>query len=345
MTKKNETGILILSLLITLGLIGGIYLWIAKTSNIKLIGTTNNTTQQTNSQSSADSFAQVENVPSGLFRYGGSTTWAPIRKEVDSAIKTVLPKYQLNYTDPISGAPGSGTGIKMLLDNQLAFSQSSRSLKPEEYQLAEQKGFKLKEIPVAIDGIALAVNPKLNISGLTIAQIRDIYAGKITNWKELGGNDLAIIPYSRRLEDGGTIEFFYENVLEKQNFGSNVQFIPTTTEALRVLARNEGGIYYASAPEVVPQCSVKSLPIGRKPGEYVPPYQEPPVSLAECPQKVNKLNAEAFQNGAYPITRRLFVIVKQNGQIDQQAGEKYADLLMTDQGQDLISKAGFVRIK
>jgi phosphate transport system substrate-binding protein len=344
MTQKNETGILVLSLLITLGLIGGAYLWITKNSPVRFISA-NNTTQQTNSQSNIDTFAQVENVPSGAFRYGGSTTWAPIRKEVDSAIKTVLPKYQLNYIDPISGAPGSGTGIKMLLDNQLAFSQSSRSVKPEEYQLAEQKGFKLKEIPVAIDGIALVVNPKLNISGLTIAQIKDIYTGKVTNWKELGGNDLAIIPYSRRLSDGGTIEFFYENILEKQNFGTNVQFIPTTTEALREVAKNEGSIYYASAPEAVPQCSVKPLPIGRKPGEFVPPYQVPLVPQAECPQKVNKLNADAFQNGVYPITRSLFVIVKQNGQIDQQAGEKYAELLMTNQGQDLISKAGFVRIK
>lgn len=345
MTQKNETDILILSLLITLGLIGAVYLWITKNSNIRFVSTTNNTTQQTTSQSSADTFAEVENVPSGLFRYGGSTTWAPIRKEVDSAIKTVLPKYQLTYSEPISDAPGSGTGIKMLLDNQLAFSQSSRSIKNEEYQSAEQKGFKLKEIAVAIDGIALAVNRKLNISGLTIAQIKEIYTGKITNWNQLGGKDLAIIPYSRRLEDGGTIEFFYENVLEKEKFGTNVQFIPTTTEALRELAKNEGGIYYASAPEVVPQCTVKPLPIGRKPNEFVAPYQEPPVPQDQCPQKVNKLNADAFQNGTYPITRSLFVIVKQNGQIDQQAGEKYVDLVLTEQGQDLISKAGFVRIK
>ncbi len=133
--------------------------------------------------------------------------------------------------------------------------------------------------------------------------------------------------------------------LEKEKFGTNVQFIPTTTEALRELAKNEGGIYYASAPEVVPQCTVKSLPIGRKPNEFVAPYQEPLVSQDQCPQKVNKLNADTFQNGTYPITRSLFVIVKQNGQIDQDAGEKYADLILTEQGQDLISKAGFVRIK
>jgi phosphate transport system substrate-binding protein len=69
------------------------------------------------------------------------------------------------------------------------------------------------------------------------------------------------------------------------------------------------------------------------------------VPLSQCPQQRNKLNVTAFQNGTYPITRQLFVIVKQNGQSDQKAGEAYANLLLTTQGQELISKAGFVRIR
>lgn len=344
MTQKNETAVLVLALLITLGVLGVVYSWIAKKNNITFVSATSNTTQST-LQPSEETFAQVQNVPNGLFRYGGSTTWAPIRKEVDSAIKTVAPKYQITYTDPISGAPGSSTGIRMLLDSQLAFAQSSRPLKTQEYQIAQQKGFTLKEIPVAIDGIAVAVNPSLNVGSLTIEQIKNIYIGKITNWQEVGGPNLEIKAYSRRLEDGGTIEFFHENILQKENFGSNVEFIPTTTEAIRKVARNQGGIYYASAPEIVAQCTVKSLPIGRKQGESVAPYQEPLVPREQCPKKVNQLNVEAFQNGEYPITRRLFVIVKQNGQIDQQAGESYGQFLLTEQGQDLIAKSGFVRIK
>ncbi|MEA5572209.1 PstS family phosphate ABC transporter substrate-binding protein [Calothrix sp. UHCC 0171] len=344
MAQKNEAAVLFLALLITLGLVGGVYFWLAGNSNVKFVSTTTNSSQQS-SQPSEETLAQVQNVPSGLFRYGGSTTWAPIRKEVDSAIKTVLPKFQLSYTDPISRAPGSGTGIKMLLDNQLAFAQSSRALEPEEYQIAQQKGFTLKEIPVAIDGIAIAVHPDLNISSLTIQQIKKIYTGKITNWQEVGGSNLAIKAYSRRLEDGGTVEFFYQNVLDKEKFGSQVQFTPTTTTALRQVATNVGSIYYASAPEIVPQCTVKTIAIGRKPGEAVVPYQEPLVPRNQCPQKVNQLNQAAFQSGQYPITRRLFVIVKENSQIDQQAGEAYARLLLTDQGQELISKSGFVRIR
>ncbi|MHC5832068.1 MAG: phosphate ABC transporter substrate-binding protein, partial [Nostoc sp.] len=95
----------------------------------------------------------VANLPEGTFNYGGSTTWAPIRKEADSILQNLCPRFVLRYTQPPSGEPGSGTGIRMLIDNQLAFSQSSRSVKAEENTEAKQKGFSLKEIPVAIDGI------------------------------------------------------------------------------------------------------------------------------------------------------------------------------------------------
>ncbi len=345
MSQKNETTVLVLALLITLGLVGVGFWLFTRGSGFNLGGVSQDRAKPTVSASSVESFAKVQNIPNGLFSYGGSTTWAPIRKEVDPAIQTVWPQFQLRYTSPAAEAPGSGTGIKMLLNNQLAFSQSSRSIQQNEYQQASQRGFTLKEIPVAIDGIAIAVNPNLNIPGLTIAQLKDIYTAKLTNWKEVGGSDLPITPYSRRKEEGGTIEFFVENILGGGEFGSNVQFISTTTEALRKLGANPGGIYYASAPEVVPQCTVKPLPIGRQANELVSPYKEPFVSLSQCPGQRNQLNADAFKNGQYPITRRLFVIVKQNGQDDQRAGEAYAQLLLTAQGQQLIAKTGFVSIR
>ncbi|NJO94080.1 MAG: PstS family phosphate ABC transporter substrate-binding protein [Hydrococcus sp. RM1_1_31] len=349
MSQKNETISLLLALVITIGIIGGVSWWIFGKLGV---GEQNppSGTQQNNSPESARSqppktFAEVQGVPSGLFSYGGSTTWAPIRKEVDAVIESVFPEFRLRYTDPTIGAPGSGSGIKMLLNNQLAFSQSSRPLKQEEYQQASERGFTLKEIPVAFDAIAVAIHPNLNLSGITVAQLKDIYTGKITNWNQVGGPNLAIVPYSRRIEEGGTIEFFVENVLEGENFGENVEFIPTTTQALRKISETPGSIYYASAPEVVPQCTVKSLPLGQKSGEWVAPYQEPLIDLSQCPQQRNQLNQTAFQKGEYPITRRLFVIVKQNGQADEQAGVAYANLLLTRQGQDLITKTGFVSIR
>jgi phosphate transport system substrate-binding protein len=85
--------------------------------------------------------------------------------------------------------------------------------------------------------------------------------------------------------------------------------------------------------------------LGRQVGQFVPPYQEPFVPLEQCPGKRNQLNTTAFQSGQYPITRNLFVVVKQNGQIDEQAGKSYASLLLTDRGQELIYQAGFVKIR
>lgn len=288
---------------------------------------------------------QVAGVPEGVFNYGGSTTWAPIRGEIDRQILAVWPEFTLVYRDPISGNPGSGAGIKMLLDNQLAFAQSSRSLKPEEYAAAQQRGFTLVEVPVAIDAIAMAVHPDQTSPGLTIAQLRDIYRGTITNWNQVGGPDLPITPYSRRPEAGGTVQFFIKNVVGDGGLGPTVQWIGDTTEAIRAVARNPGGLYYASVPEVVPQCTIKPLPVGRAADRLVPPYAEPLVPPADCPARRNEPNGEAFQSGDYPITRRLFVIVKQDGQADQRAGEAYVELMLTDQGQAMLDLLGFVRIR
>jgi phosphate transport system substrate-binding protein len=264
---------------------------------------------------------------------------------VDSAIQAARPEFRLRYVDPIGSAPGSGTGIRMVIRDELAFSQSSRPISDLESQQAAQRGFQLKQVPVAIDGLAVAVNPTLNLPGLTIDQLAAIYSGQVTNWREVGGSDLPIRPFTRSATSGGTTELFVEEILKGKSFGAAVQTVSTTTEALRRLAENPGGIYFASAPEVVPQCTVKALPLGRKTGEWVAPYQEPLVFPGQCPSQRNQLNIAAFQSGQYPLTRNLYVIIKQNNRNEQQAGEAYANFLLTSQGQDLIAKAGFVRIR
>lgn len=350
MSKKNETLSLLLAVIVSFGLIfGGLWLLMGRWAELMNPGQkqsdNGNPINSINFANQEPNKCNVKNLPQGIFNYGGSTTWAPIRSEVDSVLQNLCPQFILRYTQPASGKPGSSTGIRMLIDNQLAFSQSSRSIKAEENVQAQQKGFSLKEIPVAIDGIAIAVNFNLNIPGLTVAQLKNIYTGNITNWREVGGPNLPITPISRNKEAGGTVEFFVENVLEKASFGSNVIYIGTTTQALQKLASTPGGIYYASAPEVVPQCTVKPLPLGRINGQLVPPYREPYVPPSECPNQRNQLNVQAFRSGDYPITRNLFVIIKQNAQTDQQAGEAYANWLLTPQSQELLENAGFVKIK
>jgi len=349
MSQKNETAVLVLALFITLAVIGGSLWWFANRSGIDIdfsrITTPSEDDNSPPTVSDSTNFASVQNVPNGLFNYGGSTTWAPLRLAVDSAIQAARPEFRLRYVNPTSDTPGSASGIRMLIDGTIAFAQSSRPVLDQEIARAQQRGFGLKQTAVAIDGLAIAVNPNLDIPGLTIDQIRAIYTGKVTNWNQVGGPNLQILPFSRQISDGGTVEFFVQDILANQSFGSNVEFVSDTTQALRRLAVTPGGIYYASAPEVVPQCTIKSLPLGRGSGEFIPPYQEPFVPLSQCPSSRNSLNLEAFQTGQYPITRNLFVVIKQNGQSDEQAGDAYANFLLTTQGQELIEQTGFVRIR
>ena len=338
--KNNEVITLLLSFLITSGILAIGYLIVRN-----LITPEPSISPPPTTIKPRENFAQVPAVPLGLFNYGGSTTWAPIRRDIDSMIPVVRPNFKLRYVQHPTLPSGSGTGIMMLLDNQLAFAQSSRSVKDQEHQQAKQKGFTLQEIAVAIDGIVFIVHPDLNLDGLTITQLKEIYTGKITNWSQFGGPDLPIQPYSRPVEAGGTIEFFVSNVMGNEPFGSSVELIKTTTEAIRQVSQNLGGIYYASAPEVVPQCQVKPIAVGYEVNTWVAPYQLPLVNPENCPEQRNKLNQLAFQTGEYPLTRRLFVVVRQDSSMDQEAGEAYANFLLTNQGQNLLQKTGFIKIR
>ncbi|GET43554.1 PstS family phosphate ABC transporter substrate-binding protein [Microseira wollei] len=327
MTQKNETTVLVLALLITTGLVGLGFWWFTSKTGSKTDSLINQESSQSD-QANLKTFTQVKNVPSGLFSYGGSTTWATIRRDLDPAIQTVWPQFRLRYTHPNQGTPSTGSGIRMLLDNQLSFSHASRPIEDKEYEQAKQRGFTLVEIPVAIDGRAIGVHPSLNIPGITMQQRDDIYAGKITNWNQLGGPNLRIQRYAVQGDEG-----------------ENLEIVPTPTEAIRKVAEDPAGMFEASAPLLVSQCKVKTLSLGRSYNQLIPPYKQPFVPLSECPSKRNEANTEAFLSGEYPLTRRLFVVVKKNNQIDQQAGEAYAQLLLTEQGQEMIEKAGFVRIR
>jgi phosphate transport system substrate-binding protein len=301
--------------------------------------------QQPDTTIEAKSFAQVQDLPSGLFNYGGSTAWAPIRLVVDPAIQASRPELQLRYVEPTSEPPGSAIGIQMLIDGRLTFAQTSQPLTDTHFRQAEQRGFLLEQIPVAIDGIAVAVNPKLNIVSLTLSQLQAIYTGEITNWTEVGGPNLEMVPYSRPANVGGDVDFFVREVLQNRKFGTQVRFSPTTTEALRQLANTPGGIYFASAPLIVSQCEVKPVALGDQQDEFIFPYRQPLVPSSSCPGQRNSLNLEAIRTGQYPLTYYLYVTIKQNGRIEEQAGQAYANLLLTERGQQLITEAGFVRVR
>jgi phosphate transport system substrate-binding protein len=336
---------LIIGKVLTLLVIGGLLWWLLKPNLLPRSSVDSANNQSSNTLSTGGSaFQTIADVPTGSFNYGGSTAWASIRQLVDSQIQSDRPELQLRYLDPVNGSPGSTSGIRMLLDGKLDFAQSSRPFTDEEQAVAKERGFTLEQRQVGIDGIAVVVNPSLKIPGLTVDQLHQIYSGKITNWEQVGGPNLPITPFSQRPENADTVLFSRNNNLKGQELGSNVEYVYSTTEAVRQLSKTPGGIYFSSARSVVPQCSVKALPLGRTSDQLVAPYREPMVSPENCLRQRNQVNTQAIKNGSYPITAELFVIIKQNKGQEQKIGDAYAKLLLTDQGQKAIEQAGFVAV-
>jgi phosphate transport system substrate-binding protein len=286
-------------------------------------------------------FAQIQNVPTGEFPYSSSPTWEPLRVTVDAELQAARSEFRLRPVEPTESPPGSSAAIQLLLEGQVAFAQSSRSLTETEYQQAKQRGFTLRQIPVAIDGIAVVVHPRLNLAGLTVPQLQEIYTGQITNWQQLGGDDLSIVPLAGNPQVSGTAKVFLDEVLVDKPLSTKVQTVANTKEGLTKLAQTPGSIYFVSAAAAATQCNFKPLAI-RSANKLVTPYED--ASMTQCSER-RRVNIAAFQNGSYRLTRNLFVILKQNQGIEQQAGEAYANLLLSGQGQEGIAKAGFVRIR
>lgn len=281
-----------------------------------------------------NSMREVQNVPRGLFNYGGAHTFAALSSHgMNSAIALAHPEFRLRYTEPLNNKPGSGTGIAMLLDGKLSFSQSGRPLEDAEYSKARTYGFNLQQVPIAIDGITFYTHSDIPVDGLSVDQVQAIFMGKVTNWKQVGGPDLPVRPFSVDPKITSSIQILFEGV-QGASLGRNVQLVRDYTEAIRNVASTPGGISYGSAPLAKGQQTILPLSLAKaNSNQYVKPFTEN-----------NQVNAEAFRDGTYPLTRRLFVVIRRDRTPDEQAGVAYVNLLLSKEGQQLIEKAGFVSI-
>jgi len=279
-----------------------------------------------------NSMRQVQNVPHGLFNYGGAHTFAALPAHgMNSAIALAHPEFRLRYTEPLNNKPGSGTGIAMLLEGKLSFSQSGRPIEDAEYSKATARGFSLQQVPVAIDGITFYTHPDIAIDGLSVDQLQAIFLGKVTNWKQVGGPNLVIRPFSVNPKITSSIQILFEGI-QDASLGGNVQLVRDYTEAIRNVASTPGGISYGSAPLALGQQTILPLGLAKaNSNRYVQPFT-----------KNNQVNAEAFRDGTYPLTRRLFVVLRRDRTPDEQAGIAYVNLLLSKEGQQMIEKAGFV---
>ena len=284
-------------------------------------------------------------LPQGTWQYSGSTTWQSINTLVDRQLKTNYPQFKLLRSDHPRLPSGSGTGIRMLINGQVSFALSSRPVNDTEYDAAIIRGKVLKQVPVAIDGVAIVANPNLKLDRLTIKQLSAIYQGKITNWKQLGGQDLSITAYARSPQSG-TTEFFRNNVLRDRQYGRDVIFVEESEQAIARVSdpANLGGIYFVSVSEVIHNCNLKLLALARRSGSIAVDLDRD-NHYCDSNNTEQALNVEVLRTGEYPLVRRLFIIIEVNSPVDEEVGEAYKNLMLTKEGQKAIADAGFIPIR
>lgn len=274
-----------------------------------------------------DSMSQVKDVPSGLYSYGGALYFASlVAHGMNSAMLQEHPYFDLRYTKARNNDQSYHNGIQMLLDGELSFAFNGRSLTDEEYSQANLRDIRLQQIPIAIDGTVFFGNSQNSVKGLSLAQAKDIFAGKITNWKQLGGRDLPITPVLLNPENIETLNLNNPDIIPKKT-----QYVSNYTLALRKVIATPGAISFASSSLAQKQQLIKVFGLAEdNSASYIKPLIAGKPNLAE------------FKSGQYPLTRRLFLVVRQDGTPDQSAGKAYAQMLLSGQGQAIVESAGFV---
>ncbi len=240
--------------------------------------------------------------------------WAEAYRDVDSALSIA-----------VTGG-GSGTGIAALINGTVDIANASRQMKETEIEAALVNDIEPIEFTVAVDALAVIIHPDNPVDQLTLAQLADIYTGRITNWSEIGGQDAAIVLLSRET-NSGTHVYFLEKVVrlsDKENediFAPQTLLMPSSVGITSELRRNPNAIGYDGLG-YVDQAHEKVLAIAKDATE---PYIFP--------------SAETGADGSYPLARGLYMYT---------AGEptgvvaEYLDWVMGVAGQEIVMQLGFV---
>lgn len=238
----------------------------------------------------------------------GSTTVLPIAQVALEAYMKLHPGVNIS----LSGG-GSGDGIKALIDKSTHIANSSREIKATEIELAKSKGVAPTETVVAIDAIVPIVHPKNKVKDLSVDQLSQIYQGKITNWKDVGGDDLKIVVISRD-SSSGTFEAWGEMVLHKSKVAPQAQMQASNGAIVQAVSKNRYAIGYVGLGYL--NRSVKALTVGGV-----------PATAANAVAKT------------YPISRPLYMYT--NGTPSGETA-RFIAFVLSPAGQKLVEKAGFV---
>jgi len=222
---------------------------------------------------------------------------------------------------------GSGTGFSSLISGTCDIAMSSRNIKEKEVALAKQKGINPNEIKVALDGLAVVVNPANPVSRLTLDQLAGIFTGRISNWKEAGGKDEKIVILSREV-NSGTHVYFKEHVLRRNDPNSKEEFAP-------------GALMLSSSQAIADELAQNSSAIGYYGMGYISAKQKAVAVAKDDKSEYVEPKIENVVNGKYPISRPLFLYT--NG-VPQGLVKKFVDFTLSKEGQDIVLATDFVPI-
>ncbi len=240
----------------------------------------------------------------------GSTTVLPIAQACAETYMDMHPDVNIS----VRGG-GSSVGIASIIAGTVDIGDASRHIKSKELTQARENGVNPYENIVANDGIAIIVNSENSISQLTLIQAKDIFTGKIQNWKDVGGSNMPIVVISRDVSSG-TFEVFNSRVLQNAKVTDGSLMLASNNAVATTVGQTPGGIGYIGLGYLVDE--VKPLII-----DGIMPTKE------------------TIQSKEYPIARTLHMYTNGN---PKGLVKEFIDFVLSSEGQRIVEEQGFINV-
>ncbi len=257
------------------------------------------------SSSSSSASSDAKSKSEGTVSTDGSTSMEKVIGALGEAFEEANKGISFTYNPT-----GSGSGIEAVTAGRCDIGLSSRALKDDE----KSKG--LKETTLALDGIAIIVNPQNSVSNLSLDDITKIYKGEVTNWKDVGGSDGEIVLIGREASSGTRDGF--ESITKTKDKCQYRQELTSTGDVITAVSQNPNAIGYASLASV--KESVKAVSV-----DNVAPSEE------------------TVKDGSYVVQRPFVLVTKENEKLSDSA-QKFFDYITSSDAASIISEAGAVPV-
>lgn len=257
--------------------------------------------------------AMVTTLVAGEVMVKGSDTMLNLTQRLAEAFSADRP----DITVSVAGG-GSGVGINAVVNNEVQIGNASRSIRSKEVSNARANGVNPVEYAIAVDGLCVIVNPNNTVKKLTMAQLGDIYRGKVKNWSELGGPYKPVTLYGRQ-PNAGTFVFFREMAV-KAEYAQSMRQMNGNAQIVEGVKADLGGIGYVG--------------VG-----YVKDGGISVVELSGDGQTYSSpLDKSAVEDGTYPLARPLFQYT--NGKVKGDA-KAFIEFELSPAGQKIAEEEGF----